>query len=118
VTFNQVLKEVPELTDFGIGLYRNERNPEKFAKERQDLIDNIDRVMETRNWLIRNIQPIKTPTLNSYSGKHIAEQHIGYITNGVFIAAAMMAEFPYKMGTPNVTFGMSRKSLKEVRGIR
>ncbi|MFG3044540.1 hypothetical protein ACGFZR_06375 [Streptomyces sp. NPDC048241] len=49
-------------------------------------------VMETAAWLRENITPIKTPTASSYGVKHVRERVTGrYITNGEFIAAALVA---------------------------
>ena len=45
--------------------------------------------------------------------KHLAEDEIGYVTNGAFIAAAIHCGFPYQLipDSPNVRFGISEKSL-------
>jgi len=46
----------------------------------------------------------------------MAEQEIGYITNGVFIAAAIHCGFDVKFdGSPNVMINISEKSLKNWR---
>jgi hypothetical protein len=54
--------------------------------------------------------------LDSYGIKHTAEQDIGYITNGVFIAAGIIAGYSYEIreGDPNVSFGMSEQSFKRI----
>lgn len=114
----------PELSDFGVGLYGGHRDKsaaEKDAindKNRETLRSSVATVARTVTWLRENIE--RTPTINkrhsSYGIKHMAEQDIGYITNGVFIAAGIIEGYPYKFvpGSPNVPFGMSEKSLKEV----
>ncbi len=71
----------------------------------------------TVRWLEDNIEPIKTVNRrhSSYGLKHIAEPHSPkrYLTNGVFIAAALIAGYPVMFDdTPNPSFGMSEKSIK------
>ena len=66
-------------------------------------------------------RPIKTINLNHtrYGLKHIAEKEIGYIPNGVFDAAAIIAGYPYRrVDQPNATFGMSERSIKEQLSAR
>jgi hypothetical protein len=50
--------------------------------------------------------------------KHIAEQDIGYVANGVFIAAAIIAGYPYELCAPNARFGMSETSFKKLQRIQ
>ena len=121
--------KIPLLTAFGIGIYNGhdwsehptkERWKEKEAQlqdGRQDLRNNHKAVESTIKWLESNAIKIKTLNRNysSYSYKHFIEHHVGYITNGVFIAAAIIAGFPYKINPadPNVEFGISEKSVKK-----
>jgi hypothetical protein len=117
-----VLTKVPELTDFGIGLYERGRGLSKeeykleFSRQQKELLDSTDAFERTCVWLSK-IEKIKTinKRRSSYSLKHIAEEEIGYITNGVFIAAAIYSGFNYKIeyNYPNVYFGMSEKSIKK-----
>jgi len=64
----------------------------------------------------------KIKTINgkwsSYGLKHLAEDEIGYVTNGAFIRAAIHSGFAYRLSpsNPNVEFNISEKSLKAVRG--
>ncbi len=119
-----VLTKVPELTDFGIGLYEQGRGLSKeeykleFSRQQEKLLDSTDAFERTCVWLSK-IEKIKTINKRraSYSLKHIAEEEIGYITNGVFIAAAIYSGFNYKIeyNYPNVYFGMSEKSIKKYR---
>ncbi len=118
------LNKIPQLNDFGIGSFGSNRNLPKaerdaiFEKNRKVLRKSVEPVTETINWLQLNIKPIKSLNSNrsSYGIKHIAEKDLGYITNGVFIAAAIIAGYPYKIvfDSPNVSFGMSEKSFKEI----
>lgn len=114
----------PELNDFGIGLFDGGRGlsaEEKHAKNaenRKILRASAAAVTNAVTWLQENIEPTRTINTRhtSYGIKHIAEKDIGYITNGVMIAAGIIAQYPYEImpGSPNVPFGVSEKSLKDV----
>jgi hypothetical protein len=80
------------------------------------LRQSADRVAATVEWLQTHIRPIKTINLNhtSYGLKHIAEREIGYIPNGVFVAAAIIAGYRYRrIDHPKVAFGMSERSIRQ-----
>jgi len=115
---------IPLLNDFGIGefdhgrgLSRAEREA-RIAQDRARLRASSAAVARVVDWLVRNVAPTKTinPRGTSYSFKHTAEREIGYVTNGVFIAAGVIAGYPYKIvdGSPNVRFGFSAQSLREL----
>lgn len=120
------MNEEPLLNDFGIGPYSgNRRKPREerlriLAEDRKKLRNSLDDVAWTVQWLESNIKPIKTINRrrSSYVLKHIAEKHSpkGYLTNGAFVAAAMIAGYPYKISadSPNPQFGMSEKSIKRL----
>lgn len=116
--FDDVLEQERSLTDHGFGVYeghwlsRAERQ-EQLAAGRDELRKSLTTVVRIHEWLRTNIRPIKTPDKHSYSTKHTAENAMGeYITNGQFIAAAIMAGYPMKpLLGPNALFGMSRKDL-------
>lgn len=120
--------KLPNLTDFGIGLYQGDRKltPEqreaKHVEMRAVLRGSSDRVARVVDWLKKNIQPIKTISKRrtSYGLKHFAEKDTGYITNGVFIAAAIIAGYPYEIQpeSPNVCFGMSERSITALTKVR
>jgi hypothetical protein len=66
----------------------------------------------SRCWL-RQFNKTKTLTTrgSSYGLKHIAEEDIGYVTNGVFFAAAVAEGFRIKrlsLISPNVMLNISR----------
>jgi hypothetical protein len=114
--------KIPELNACGVGLYPHHARlpvPERdklLADERTELRRCGDRVAATVEWLQKHIRPIRTINLNhtSYGLKHIAEREIGYIPNGVFVAAAIVAGYRYRrIDEPNVAFGMSEHSIKE-----
>jgi hypothetical protein len=88
------------------------------AQERHELRINHKAVEETYYWIQKNMMPIKSFNLEvtSYGLKHRAEFEIGYIINGVFIAAALIAGYRVKSrnGSINVHFNMSKKRINEV----
>jgi hypothetical protein len=117
-----VIEKIPQLTDFGIGLYEQGRGlspderAEEFRRHQQDLIDSAASCTLVCQWLA-NLE--KTKTINerhsSYGLKHMAARAIGYVTNGVFIAAAVHCGFPYRLHpeSPNVCFGISERSIRK-----
>lgn len=118
-----VMREHPRLTDFGIGVFEPwrktaEQRQAELADGRDQLAASLVKVMETVVWLNENITPIKTPTADSYGVKHVMERATGrYVTNGVFIAAALIAGYTFKYDQPNVMFGMSARDLNRIRGL-
>lgn len=119
---DKLMQKIPKLNDFGIGLYSGHRNLPKEEKDkinkedREKLLASVDRIKATIDWLDKNVDKIKTinRSRTSYGLKHIAEKDICYITNGVFIASAIIAGYRYKInfGDPNVSFGVSERSIK------
>jgi hypothetical protein len=80
------------------------------------LVDREATVLQVAAWLRDNIAPIKTPSVDSYGMKLVVERAVGeYITNGEFIAAALIAGYGFKSGDgPNMQFGMSARDVKRV----
>ena len=116
----RIMDEVPGLNDHGIGVYEvQQKTPEErkneLAEGKRILLDHVDDCNKTCEWL-QQIDKIKTINgrHGSYGLKDVAEKDVGYITNGIFIAAAIHCGFPYRIrpGSPNVTFGMSERSIK------
>ncbi|NHF61851.1 hypothetical protein [Microcella pacifica] len=93
----------------------------RFAGWRLELRGRATHVAEILKWLESNVERRKTinPDYGSYGLKHMAERHLGaYVANGEFIAAAIIAGYPYRRGegtSPNATFGMSSRSLAVLR---
>ena len=127
-----VMKKEPQLNHFGIGVFAERRKTpaeaaEELKKNRERLRQCISDIEWTVEWLKTNIVPIQTISRNrtSYGLKHIAEKFSPnkYLSNGVFITAAIIAGYPYRThpGSPNVSFGMSERSIKrlqkEIRGV-
>ena len=92
----------PELTDFGFGTFderrlTREQRAEKFRLDREAMFEprSIEQFQRAYEWL--NQQP-RTKNINqdagtSYGLKHVAERSVGYVTNGMFIAAGIAAGF-------------------------
>lgn len=118
------MKEEPALNAIGISfpfdssLSLSQRQV-KFKEAREELKNSFPEIDKIASWFQDNIVPIKTidRSRTSYRLKHIVERQIGYITNGQFIAAAIICGYPYKAiyGSPNVYFGMSKKSFSHYR---
>lgn len=93
----------------------------QFAQWRVDLRASAAHVDEVREWLVLNVEPRQTINTDarSYGLKHLAESDLGaYVTNGELIAAAIIAEYPYRSSTaesPNAVFGMSARSITALR---
>jgi len=118
------MSRMPHLNDFGIGICRGDKDQSeadrraKLMEDREKLRNSTGQVEATVMWLRDNLEPTKTINRrrSSYGLKHIAEKDIGYITNGVFITAAIIAGYPYEQiyGSPNVQFGISERSIKRI----
>jgi hypothetical protein len=117
VAMARILEQEPELSDFGYGLSDSEKTHEEraaeFHRNRQSIRepDSLAQFLAACRWLS---QFAKTKSLNrrgtSYGLKHIAERDIGYITNGVFIAAAIAEGFRVRREgrrSPNAVFKIS-----------
>jgi hypothetical protein len=118
----------PELTDFGFGV-GNQHNltpaerEEKFRINRAKMFEDrsLLQFIRARAWLQE--QGMRK-TLNrrgtSYGLKHIAAHDIGYVTNGIFIAAAVSVGFEIeRAGTwqqsPNAYMNISTKAWRRPR---
>ncbi len=115
-----VIKKVPQLNSFGIGLYQNGRGLSAGQRAanlkggQDELLGMTRECTAICEWLSGKA---KIKTINkrhsSYGLKHKAEKEIGYITNGAFICAAVFCGFDFKASGPNAHFNVSEKSLKE-----
>jgi hypothetical protein len=117
----EVMAQHPQLNNFGIGLFDTRgKTAEQCAAELADGRDKLagrkGAVLEIAAWLLENIAPIKTPTIGSYTMKHVVEGATGdYMTNGELIAAALVAGYPVRfVPGPNPLFGMSARDLTRI----
>jgi hypothetical protein len=114
----RVLAQAPELGDFGFGVFDDrkktvEQRQAELMQERDDIQhpSALAAFAATRIWLsqFRKIKTLNKPG-TSYGLKHAAECDVGYITNGVFIAAAIAEGFRVsRVGfTPNAYLNISK----------
>jgi hypothetical protein len=114
----------PHLNDFGMGLPSDDQKlpadakAAKLSELREVLAKSEAGVVAVINWMRANLQPIKNPLYSSYGLKHLANDDIGYVTNGVFILGAIIAGYTYKIQYPNPAFGVSKRSLARIRRAR
>jgi hypothetical protein len=120
----------PELTDFGFGVYGERRrrlSPEEreaeFQVNRAKMFEECSllQFISARAWL-QGQQ--KRKTINkmgtSYGLKHVAEHDFGYVTNGIFIAAAISAGFEIERAgawqqSPNAFMNVSTRAWRRAR---
>lgn len=121
-----VMKKLPLLTSNGImnpGIEGSKQN-EEFNWRRQSLSEDTNSFEKVCQWLNdQGISKIKTMNRNhtSYGYKHMVEENLGgYISNGIFIAAAIHCGFDYKItpGSLNVEFNISEKSISKLKRIK
>ena len=119
-----VITSEPRLTWEGFGAGYFTRTPQErrvaFANARAELRGKADRVNRICEWLEANIASRKTidPSAGSYGLKDLAERDLGwYLSNGEFIAAAIICGYPYRAesDSPNARFGMSSRSITIVQ---
>jgi hypothetical protein len=125
-----VITRYPELTDFGFGVWDErsrrlspvEREAE-FQINRAKMFEerSLRQFLHARDWLQ---EQQKRKTINqwgtSYGLKHVAAHDVGYITNGVFIAAAVSAGFQIeRSGTrqqsPNAYMNIATRAWRRPR---
>lgn len=112
-----ILAEHPELGDFGFSVFdrrhkSESQREEELAEEREKICSprSLVAFIETRKWLRGKPKISKlNKRASSYGLKHVVENEIGYITNGVFIAAAIAEGFNVKRieVTPNAWLNIS-----------
>jgi hypothetical protein len=113
-----VLNNHPNLCDHG--WRTRSMTDEEFQEERDKMLTNdaLDQFKSACEW-VRLMQPIRTiyPRPSSYGLKHTAERYMDtYITNGVFIAAALHYGYRYKLcheNSPNCSFNISKRTIKK-----
>lgn len=113
-----------QLCHNGIGVYAwmskpvAVRNAELVAG-RNELRDSAVQIFEIAAWMQGHLSPIKAPSVGSYTLKHVAERALdSYVANGELIAAALLIGYPHRydgIGSPNVSFGISTRDLKQVK---
>jgi hypothetical protein len=118
IDMDRVLEREPLLGDFGFGVWDpRSKTPEERAADlrlnREYIREprSLAQFMAARGWL-RQFRKIKALNRRgtSYGLKHDAEDDIGYVTNGCFIAAAIAESFTVRRSqpdSPNALFNIS-----------
>ncbi|MDQ5938075.1 MAG: hypothetical protein QG574_5438 [Cyanobacteriota bacterium erpe_2018_sw_21hr_WHONDRS-SW48-000092_B_bin.40] len=110
-----VLEQEPTLNSFGFGLTRSAYPSDAdYERElvafRNEMVQEYDVFKMVCAWLQQNAKPRKTinSQMSSYGWKHHVERQIGrYVSNGIFIAAAISCGFNYKKNAPNADFNLA-----------
>jgi hypothetical protein len=120
----KVLQEYPTLNYSGFGLFESGKalsSKEKLVelqKQQEELCSALKEIQHTYDWLddVQQIKSINTK-IGSYGLKHDAEKSAlsGYISNGCFIAGAILKGFKVQINEPNAYFNMSNKDLNRKR---
>ncbi len=115
----QILIQAPTLNTFGFGLGMDSRGKSDveraaiLAERRQSLLASADRVKQACTWVDAHL--LSRGTLNhrhsSYGLKHLAEQDIGYLTNGQLIAAMIACGYRYQVVGMNAHFNISEREV-------
>jgi len=118
---DRILEQEPQLNDFGYGVYfgiQGQAEQQASFQECRKSIrapNSLAQFIAARRWL-RQFSKRKTicPHGTSYGLKHIAEHTIGYVTNGVFIAAAIAEGFQVRRSdaSPNAMFNITSRAWK------
>ena len=117
-----VIARVPGLNDEGVGLssahgkLTHDERAALLTSNREALLNSGADCAKVTAWLA-TVEKAKTVNnrRDSYGLKHVMEAETGeYVSNGVFIAAAIHAGFPYwvEAGSINVPLGIAERSLK------
>jgi hypothetical protein len=124
IDMDRVLEDEPLLGDFGFDVSPRSKRPEERIADlchNRDLIReprSLAQFMAARGWLSKfsKIQALNKRG-TSYGLKHGAEDDIGYVTNGVFIAAAIAEGFTVRRtesSSPNAWFNISTEAWRHV----
>ncbi len=109
MNIQDILKQQPALTPFGIEGPRTFKTHDKFEG---DYLRQIETCIE---WLRnKKVQKTMNRQCTSYGIKHIVERELNtYVCNGSFIAAVICLGIPYKKieDSPNIYVAISLKEL-------
>ena len=109
VNLENILKQQPTLTPFGI------EGPGTFQTTEKFDADCMHQIEDCINWLSpKTTQPKINRKVTSYAIKHIIEREMKtYVSNGCLIAAVIHLGIPYKRiaGTPNIHLAIGTKEL-------
>jgi hypothetical protein len=131
-TLTEVLNQFPLLDNTGFFATEVERDryykrmnlaPEYAFDSRRLLAGSAEAFELAVAWITEHLemQTKFTRTYSSYGLKHICEDSIGYITNGLFIAAMIACGYrirPMQESVSNVVFNVTRRSVRVTQGKR
>ena len=128
IDMDRVLEREPQLSDNGFKQFERSRpraeHDAEFLQWREGMRAprSLAQFMAARGWL-RQFSKIKALNRRgtSYGLKHCAEDDIGYVTNGVFIAAAIAEGFTVRcieFGSPNAWFNISTEAWRHTERRR
>ncbi|MGW6535406.1 hypothetical protein ACWGBV_03585 [Streptomyces sp. NPDC055051] len=110
---DQLMSDHPTLTCEGYG--RSTLAPAgNEAELRGDLGSDLTSVQEAATWIAELgwTSAVSDDSPSSYHLKHVMEDATGrYVTNGAFIAAALLVGVPVKLNGLNPAIGVSPRSL-------
>jgi len=127
-----LMAKEPQLTSFGFGIYNGlpldlKIRDNEYAKCREELRTDTERISVLMHWLREHIRPRKTINRqhSSYGLKHYVERYFQakgapiYVPNGSFIAAALLVGYSCRRypGSPNPDFGMSERSWTLIHNV-
>lgn len=102
---DHILNQHPTLNIHGMDLPSHERSRlhhsdlhiATLAVERHKLrtVDSLRAIYLITQWIAEHMQPTSETLLRSYWLKHKAEKEVGYITDGQFITAALLADYRF-----------------------
>jgi hypothetical protein len=117
-----IMEEFPTLTFFGFGVWTGtppEERAAEFAVNRRALVRATERFEAARVWI--RVHMVRRHSINrrrgSYGLKHVCERDIGYISNGVFIAAMIAEGFRFEQFGPNAWFNAELRRCSDHQAV-
>lgn len=116
IAVEETLAAHPLLSDYGYGWAPRERRDIEphLEKWRKDLLHptSVKKILRLASWMERNLEKRRTinKMASSYGWKHMFEGAFGYISNGQFITAALLAGFKIDSSRPNPCLNISSDS--------
>src|SRR3954447_23853076 len=121
-TVEQIMRDYPDLSDFGFEVFdargkTPKQRASELAKNRTKMLKprSLEQFQLARRWLRQFTKVGKSSKLGTSDNlKHLAERDIGYVTNGMFIAAAIAEGFKIERewDSPNPRFNISSKAFQ------
>lgn len=109
----RILDKEPCLTTVG---FETLSTPD-FELHRQQLLDSAEACTRVVEWLEKHVRKISSINVrrSSYGLKHQAKKEIGYVSNGMFIAAAIHAGFRFKIDGYDARLNLEVRKVRQKR---